>query len=378
VLILGPVDTPHTEHLAAGARERGFEVFVGGDLWNGTPPAELRERGLDVSLRSWPTARWLGDLITRVRPDVIHANWLPNAFTYLIYGATPMVAMAWGSDVYRSGRVGRLLNRFVARYAGIVMADSEDLREQLIGLGATRERTEVLNWGIDLRAFAPGTTDRAELRRRLGLPDGRLILGPRSLRDVYSPRTIINAFERLADRHGDVQLLLKHVHEDEPDLGPLRHPERIHRVGYVPYEQMADYYRAADVCVSIPSSDSSPRSVWEAMGCGSPCVLSDLPWAHELIADERDALIVPIDPARVADAIERVLTDPELSSRIQAGARALVERHRDRESELDRLAAVYDRLARERPGTSARVRVLQSVAASAGVAIARARKLAPV
>ncbi len=35
---------------------------------------------------------------------------------------------------------------------------------------------------------------------------------------------------------------------------------------------MARYYQAADVCVSIPSSDSSPRSVWEAMACGCPVV----------------------------------------------------------------------------------------------------------
>jgi hypothetical protein len=29
--------------------------------------------------------------------------------------------------------------------------------------------------------------------------------------------------------------------------------------------------------LSIPSSDSSPRSVWEAMACGCPVVLPDLP-----------------------------------------------------------------------------------------------------
>ena len=72
---------------------------------------------------------------------------------------------------------------------------------------------------------------------------------------------------------------------------------------------MASYYQAADVCVSIPSSDSSPRSVWEAMACGCPVVVSDLPWVHELIEPERDALVVPIEAAALAGAIGRVLED---------------------------------------------------------------------
>jgi glycosyltransferase involved in cell wall biosynthesis len=52
-------------------------------------------------------------------------------------------------------------------------------------------------------------------------------------------------------------------------------------LGSVPAERMPDVYRAADVVASIPSSDSSPRSVWEALACGSSVVVSDLPWARE-------------------------------------------------------------------------------------------------
>ena len=85
-------------------------------------------------------------------------------------------------------------------------------------------------------------------------------------------------------------------------------------MGHVPYEQMAAYYQAADVCVSIPSSDSSPRSVWEAMACGCPVVVSDLPWVHELIEPGCDALTVPIDAGALALAIDRILGDRELAA----------------------------------------------------------------
>jgi glycosyltransferase involved in cell wall biosynthesis len=84
---------------------------------------------------------------------------------------------------------------------------------------------------------------------------------------------------------------------------------------------MPDVYRAADVVVSIPSSDSSRRSVWEALACGRPVVVSDLPWAREELVDGRQALLTELEPLAVAEAIERALDD----KRLGAEGRSLAE-----------------------------------------------------
>src|SRR3954454_13353544 len=110
---------------------------------------------------------------------------------------------------------------------------------------------------------------------------------------------------------------------DDPAVGPLRHHARRHIVGHVPYERMVDWYQAADVCVSVASSDSSPRSVWEAMASGTPCVVSDLPWVYELIEPERDALVVPIAPQPLAAALRRVLEDGALAGTLAERGRGL-------------------------------------------------------
>src|SRR5205807_361383 len=115
-------------------------------------------------------------------------------------------------------------------------------------------------------------------------------------------------------------------------------------VGHVEQGEMARLFRASDVTVSVPSTDSSPRSVWEAMAAGSATVLSDLPWVHELVADGRDALVVEPRADTVAAAIEQLLRDEELRGRLVASARALVESHRDREVELERVETCYRRL----------------------------------
>ena len=44
-------------------------------------------------------------------------------------------------------------------------------------------------------------------------------------------------------------------------------------LGYLDYEQMAEHYNAADIIISIPSSDSSPKSVYEAMFCKKPVIV---------------------------------------------------------------------------------------------------------
>jgi glycosyltransferase involved in cell wall biosynthesis len=345
LLMLGAVNHPHVEHLALAMAERGFDVVAGGDTIGELPPSVLPGAGIPVhaapdARRGEPIGaarhiRWVRGLLRSLRPDIVHGHWLPGyAFFSAAAGARPLVAMAWGSDVLRARRLQTLANRFALRRASLAMADSQALMDALVALGAG-ERV-LVNWGVDLQTFRPG--DRAALRAELGLGDGPVVLSPRSLMPVYNPRVIVDAWAAVAAERDDVQLVLKHMGVVREALGELPFPDRVRVVGHVDYERMAAYYRVADVCVSIASSDSAPRSVFEAMACGAPCVLSDLPWVHERIADEREALIVPIEVDAVARAIRRLLDD-DLG--IPARARAFVEREHDSAVHMDRLADAY-------------------------------------
>jgi glycosyltransferase involved in cell wall biosynthesis len=206
----------------------------------------------------------------------------------------------------------------------------------------------LFNWGVDVDRFSPARADRASLRDALGLGPGPVILSPRSLKPLYNPATIVAAFGRVREAVPDAQLVLKHMGTGAEELPGVGRGEGIHVVGHVPYDRMADYYRAADVCVSIASTDSSPRSVWEAMACGCPCVVSDLPWVDELLERDRDALVVPIDEERLADALLRVLGDRPLADSLSERGRVLVTRERNQSLEIDRLAGRYAALAEGR------------------------------
>ena len=359
LLMLGSINHPHVEHLALAMRDRGFEVMVGGDVLPSLPHSVLPAQGVPTfpaphqvrgSARGAAAhVRWIRRLLHDLRPDIVHAHWLCGFACFAaLAGADPLVAMAWGSDVLRAGRLKRLANRIALRRAKLAMADSHALVDAMVDLGVDGPEMLLMSWGVDLDHFRAAENGRAAVRSALGLPEGRIVLSPRSLMPLYNPRVIVEAFELLADDLPDLQLVLKHMGTDHPSIGPLRHPDRVHVVGHVPYERMVDWYQAADVCVSVASSDSSPRSVWEAMASGTPCVVSDLPWVHELIEHQRDALVVPIDPGPIAAAIRSLLDDPDLAGEMARSARGLVAEHHCQSAEMDRVAESYRTLAGSR------------------------------
>lgn len=351
LLMLGGVNHPHVEHLALAMADRGFEVAVGGNAVDGLPESVLGRHAIPVipapalrrgSLRgAGAHVRWIRKIMREWRPDIVHAHWLPGFACFsALAGARPLVAMAWGSDVLRPRPFQTLANRIAVNRADIVMADSQALLDAVIALGADPADSLLVNWGVDLETFRPAD-DRAALKRELGLGDGPVVLSPRSLMPIYNPRVIVEGWAEVAAVRDDVQLVLKHMGTVTEELGALPYPDRVHVVGHVDYQRMADYYRAADACVSIASSDSAPRSVFEAMACGAPCVLSDLPWVHEQMRDAREALIVPIESGAVAAALRRILDDDALSAGLAARGRALVEAEHDAQAHMDRLADVY-------------------------------------
>jgi glycosyltransferase involved in cell wall biosynthesis len=267
---------------------------------------------------------------------------MPFAALAAVAGAHPLVATAWGSDVYSASLKQRLLMRLALRRSAVAMADSNDLVRRLEELGPRSLRTMLVNWGVDLESFTPPSEQqRTELKTRFGVGPGPVVLSPRGLKELYNPGVVVEAFKQVRAAIPNAQLVFKHggvAEEMKPEWSDAPGVKVIGRIGY---DDMAALFRAADVTVSIPSTDSSPRSVWEAMAAGSAIVLSDLSWVHELVENERDALVVAPEVQPVASAIERLIRDEALRRRIASSARQLVEKHRDRETELARVERCY-------------------------------------
>ena len=116
----------------------------------------------------------------------------------------------------------------------------------------------------------------------------------------------------------------------------------------VPHSEMADYMRSATVGVSVPRSDGSPNSVWEALATGLPLVLSKLPQLEERIGADGGALFVEPQVEAIAAALVDVLEKPERRRRMAADARAWAESNVDERRQAARLEAIYATACRSR------------------------------
>ena len=80
------------------------------------------------------------------------------------------------------------------------------------------------------------------------------------------------------------------------------------------------------------------------MACGKACIATDVPGSRDIIEDGISGLLVPPeDPHALANAIQRLIDDPELRQQLGLAARQRVETHYTIEKEV----AAHEQLYRE-------------------------------
>jgi glycosyltransferase involved in cell wall biosynthesis len=223
----------------------------------------------------------------------------------------------------------RLLGPSLKR-ADLLTCDSADLAEHIrVGFEIPRERIEVVQWGVDTALFTPSGAD---MRDAFGLRHREVVFSARNFSSLHNQETVVAAFAELRRRRPGVFLLMKN-HRGEVDyleriqsmIRSLGLEADVRIVDSVAYEDMPMLYRSADVMVSIPPSDATPMSLFEAMASGVPCVVSDIPPLREWISDgDTGYLVDPLDSGVVATALERALADRRSQGVMTARARALV------------------------------------------------------
>lgn len=227
-------------------------------------------------------AKRLQDRLRCIEPDVIHAGPIHLGATLTaLTGFHPLVSMSWGSDLLWDTR--NLSSAIAARYAlantDAFVGDCQAVKSAAIRYGMDKDRIVIFPWGVDLKHFSPN--NNAELRRELGWENEFVLLSTRSFEPLYGVDLVVKAFIQLAPAFPSIRLLLlgdgskRDLFENWLDQEGLL--ERVHLAGFVDRNRLAEYYRSADVYVSASRSDGSSVSLMEALACGVPALVSDIP-----------------------------------------------------------------------------------------------------
>ena len=208
--------------------------------------------------------------------------------------------------------------------------------------------TEIPN-GVDTELFRPLAGGPA--RERLGLtPDSQVILFVGAMDGAHHPKggvpVLLEAVARLRDRSVAVLLVGggDRVSEYSALASSLGLANRFHFTGQIPHEEMPPVFAAADIVVQ-PSQLFEPFGLVavEAMACGKPVIVSDLPGVRRVVAEAGGGLLArPGDAADLAAKIDLLLSDSNLRAELGSVGRSGVEAHFDSKQVGPMLVRIYE------------------------------------
>jgi len=152
-------------------------------------------------------------------------------------------------------------------------------------------RMDVIHNGVDQDMFKmPGKEKTASLRSKLNLPQDKHIFLSSGLSKRKDPVTIVKAFLESKVSRTAILVLLGDGALREKCSHLAGAESHIRIVGFV--DNVKDYLGAADTFISASLAEGCPNAVMEAMACGLPVVLSDIPPHREILAfDERAGFV---------------------------------------------------------------------------------------
>lgn len=275
--------------------------------------------------------RSLREVLRQVNPEVILAGPLQTCgFLVAASGFRRLVSMSWGYDLLIDAQRSRWmawLTRFTLRRSAALLGDCETIRQLAIAYGMNPQRIVTFPWGVDLTHFSP-------CQRASGQADGFVFLSTRSWEPIYGVDLIAKAFGEIGRCYplthlillgnGSQALVLQKILSQAGVL------EKVSMPGQIGFQDLPRYYCMADVYVSASHSDGTSISMLEAMACGRPVIVSDLPGNREWITNNEVGWLFPDGNWQaLAQMMEQALTHRDRLERMGQAARRLVEERAD-------------------------------------------------
>ena len=332
---LGPGGAEHLLVAAARAHDPAVITLECAYVlpWKDHLAEQLAQAGVQVHClsrerddRRWPLR--LRQLIRDGGYDVVHVHSpLPGSAARLAVRAMrksrrpPVVSTE--HNLWRTHhRLTRYANRLTGRRDAAIITVTEEVRLSMRGVMV--DKAEPLIHGIDVAAVGAHRADRATSRAELGIGVDELVIGTvANFRPQKDYPNLLGALRILVNRGVAVRLVAVGQGPQEARIRALAEELKVaDRVIFTGFR--ADATRvmaAADVFTLASKWEGLPVALMEALALGLPVVATDVGGVGETLRHDVDALLVkPNDTHALADALQRVLGDPALRTRLAAAS----------------------------------------------------------
>ena len=263
----------------------------------------------------------LKSAVNRFSPDIIFLQTLlyPCYLVYFLPRLPKMAITFWNGDVIwwaKWNGFDRLLKKRIVGYgsrcADIITVNSTMAYNACLDYGVKKEKIHLIRYpGVDLSLFKPIPKDFT--RQSLRINSKRIVLWPRGLGEYLNSDILIQAAVKVKKKYPDVLFVVLSGIGGEIEL--VKHRKMADKVGVsnnflwkgqVLHDEMPLFYCCSDMVVSISSNDSLPNVMLEAMACGVPLIMSDIPQIREWIKDGDNGFLIP--PRDERSLSERIIS----------------------------------------------------------------------
>lgn len=288
--------------------------------------------------------------------QLIHGHWAIPTGPALVACARrlrlPSMITLHGGDVYVNKAEGydfptrwyvKPVLRWTLLNATALTAISQDCKAHALNAGADERTIHVIMNGADLRRFSPGDPPSELTNGNVGEP---MLFACRQLFPRKGIRFFIEAAARLRAKYPNLTVVIAGDGLERAELEKLARrlgiADRTTFLGWVPNKQLPAYYRACAVSVVPSLEEGFGIPAAEAMGCRAPVVATNAGGLPEVVEDGVTGFVVAkADAGALANAIDRLLSDPELRARMGRAGRIRALERFDWNRSASQFEAVY-------------------------------------
>jgi glycosyltransferase involved in cell wall biosynthesis len=292
--------------------------------------------------------------LKKIQPNLVHL-YVQHCYSIpIILSGFPYVLTSWGNEVLKlpsDNLILKSLGRCAAMNARKITVDARCAKKIWIEVGVPENRIEVIFYGVDINTFNPNVNGQG-VRKQLELGKNDIVVistRPFYEDPPYNVEYLVRAIPLVLKRHKNIKFIIKGAGPLEDYLKRLTRELDVSRyvrfAGLVPHHEVAQYLAAADIYVSTCFIDTTSVSLLEAMACGLPPIVTDIPGNREWIENGVNGFLFP--PKNLKELAEKIIELAEnepLRKRFGEKCFQIIKRKATWKESLTKMEAIYKAL----------------------------------